>query len=101
MSRAPHVKESGAQGGGAQILAFRRPATFARKRRDAPITDPLRHLETEEDRLRLLQNLAAAAVVALLLATGLWLIDRIQTSAQILSCLETATRNCLRVDVEH
>ncbi len=98
MSRAPYVKERGARAGGAQILAFRRPNAFGRRRADARVTDPLSRLESEEDRLRLLQNLAAAMVVALLLAMGLWLMDRIQTSAQILSCLETGTRNCLRVD---
>ncbi|HWB45404.1 MAG TPA: hypothetical protein VG900_08195 [Hyphomicrobiaceae bacterium] len=60
--------------------------------------DPLRQLEAEEHRLRLIQNLAAAAVVTLLLVMGLWLINRIQAGAQALSCLETVASYCLRID---
>jgi hypothetical protein len=80
---------------GAQILPFKMRAT-ARLRKRTPVMDPLRRLETAEDRHRMHQNLAAALVIALLLATGMWLIEHLEASARITVCLEAGHPNCLR-----
>ena len=48
--------------------------TAERLRKHTPIMDPLRRLETDDNRRRMQQNLAAALVITLLLATGMWLI---------------------------
>ena len=80
-------------GEGATILRF----TTKRSRpwRVGPIMDPLRRLETEEDRRRMQQNLAAALVVVFVIATGMWLIEHLSASARITECLEAGHQNCL------
>ena len=82
-------------GEGARILPFKM-RTSPRLRKHTPIMDPLRRLETDEDRRRMHQNLAAALVITLLLVSGMWLIQHLQTSARITVCLEAGHLNCLR-----
>ena len=53
-----------------RIIEFK-PRPRRSKRTEAPIVDPLRRFEIEEDRLRMQQNLAAAIVLLVLLAAGL------------------------------
>jgi hypothetical protein len=65
------------------------------KRRSPQIIDPLRRLEDEAERRRILQNLAAAILIILLIASGFWLIDHLRASARIEACLEAGHRNCL------
>jgi hypothetical protein len=93
MSRQRKYCDAGASQKGAQILPFRLPAR--RPARLPPVEDPLRRIEREEDRRRMLQNVAAALVIAFLLGTGLWLIGHLQTSARITVCLEAGHRDCL------
>jgi hypothetical protein len=52
----------------------------------------------DEDSLRMRQNLAALAAVALLLLAGIWIIDGAQRYARTLACIETGHRNCAVLD---
>jgi hypothetical protein len=87
--------------GGAKILSFRRPPPPARRRPFPPISDPLRRIEEDDDRQRIRENLAAAAIVLVLVTSGFWLIDHLRTSARIATCLEAGHRNCLPLDPHH
>jgi hypothetical protein len=83
--------------GGAKILPFRRYG--GGRRGNLPrISDPLSHLEDEEDRRRMRENLAAALVILFLLSTGYWLIGELRTSTHIAVCLEAGHRNCAPLD---
>ncbi len=84
--------------GGGKILPFRRD--IRSRRGNLPrISDPLSHLEGEEDRRRMRQNLAAALIILLLLSTGYWLVDELRKSAHIAACLEAGHRNCAPLDL--
>lgn len=48
--------------------------------------------------MRMRENLAAAAIVILLITTGLWLIDHLRASARIELCVEAGRRNCIPLD---
>lgn len=52
-----------------------------------------------EDRIRMRQNLAAMAVIVMIVALGAWLIDGLRHYARVQTCLEAGHRNC--VPVEH
>ena len=80
-----------------RIIEFK-PRRGRSKRTEAPIVDPLRRFEIEEDRLRMQQNLAAAIVLLVLLAAGLWIFHELRTSSRILACIEAGYRNCLPMD---
>jgi hypothetical protein len=79
------------------IIEFK-PRSRLKRAKEAPIVDPLRQFEIEEDRLRMQQNLAAALVLILLLAAGLWIFHELKTSSRILACIEAGYRNCLPID---
>ena len=81
-------------GAGANVIKFDRRLSVL-KRRSPQIIDPLRRLEDEDERRRFLQNLAAAILIMLLIASGFWLIDHLRASARIEACLEAGHRNCL------
>jgi hypothetical protein len=80
-----------------RIIEFR-PRPRSKKPREAPIRDPLRQFEIDQDRLRMQQNLAAAIVLVLILAAGLWLFHELRTSSHVLTCIEVGYRNCLPTD---
>ena len=40
------------------------------------------------------QNLAAAVVLALLMAAGLWLVSELAANSHVLTCLEAGAPNC-------
>jgi hypothetical protein len=52
------------------------------------------------DRVRMQQNLAALAVVIFLVASGIWLIDRLQLYSRTLACIEAGHRNCIKLDLK-
>jgi hypothetical protein len=79
------------------VIEFR-PRPRSKKPKEVPIIDPIRRREIEEDRQRMQQNLAAAIVLVLVLAAGLWLIHELRTSTDILTCIEAGYRNCLPTD---
>jgi hypothetical protein len=91
-SRGPKSSDGG------RVLEFKRKLSAIKK--DAPITDPLRHFEAEEDRRRMQQNLAAALIIVFLIASGIWLIDHLRASARIAVCLEAGHHNCMPLDLE-
>jgi hypothetical protein len=97
--RKPRSDGVGRPGGGARILQFRRPRSPARAER-APIADPIRQLDKDEDRLRMRQNLAAAAVILFVVMSGYWLIDNLRAGARIAACVEAGHRNCMPLDLE-
>ena len=88
--------EAKPQGSRGRVLEFKRKLS----KRDAPITDPVRHFEAEEDRRRMQQNLAAALIIVFLIASGIWLIDHLRASARIAACLEAGHHNCVPLDLE-
>ena len=97
MDHKPAAGSAGSPGGGATILEFRQ-RTSVRKRSQSPITHPLQRYDEEEDRMRMRENLAAAAIVILLITSGLWLIDHLRASARIEVCVEAGHRNCMPLD---
>jgi hypothetical protein len=86
--------------GDARILEFRRRLPLQQRGCEKPIADPLRHFEDQEDRRRMQQNLAALAVVLLIIVSGFWLIDHLRTSARIAACVEAGHRNCVPLDLD-
>lgn len=62
-------------------------------------TDRPRLIEAEEDRLRVQQNLGAAAVVIVLVLVGSWLMDQLQMHSRIRACLEAGHHNCVPLDI--
>lgn len=65
-----------------------------------PPAMPYRSPEDYEDRRRMLQNVAAVALVACLLLLGGWLIDRLQTYSRLQACLDFGHRHCTTLKVE-
>ena len=51
--------------------------------------------EEMDYRTRMQQNLAAFAVVILIVVLGTWLMDRLRTYSQLQACLEAGHRNCM------
>jgi hypothetical protein len=68
---------------GVDLSAGRRPEAF----------DPL------EDRRRMQQNLAALAVVVVLVLLGAWMIERLRIYSRTMACIESGHRNCLRLEI--
>jgi hypothetical protein len=97
MDHKPAASSAGSSGAGATILDFKQ-RTSIRKRSGSPINHPLRRYDEEEDRMRMRENLAAAAIVILLITSGLWLIDHLRASARIEVCVEAGHRNCMPLD---
>jgi hypothetical protein len=52
-----------------------------------------------EDRRRMQQNLAALAVVVLLLVLGAWMIERLQIYSRTMACIEAGHRSCMQLDI--
>jgi hypothetical protein len=77
-----------------RIIEFRSRARHSRQAR-APIIDPLRKFDAREYRLRMQQNLLAIIVLALILATGLWLYGELAAGSRMLGCIELEHANCL------
>jgi len=77
-----------------RIIEFRsRPRQYRQAR--APIIDPMRKFDAREYRLRMQQNLLAIIVLALILATGLWLYYELTAGARLLGCIEAEHANCI------
>jgi hypothetical protein len=80
-----------------RIIEFRaRPRQLRQAR--APIIDPLRKFDADEYRLRMQQNLLAIIVLALILATGLWLHYELTASTRLLGCIAAEHANCIPVN---
>jgi hypothetical protein len=94
----PRRSRCAQSGDGGQVLQFKRKSSAIKK--DAPIIDPVRHFEAEEDRRRMQQNLAAALIIVFLIASGIWLIGHLRMSARIAACVEAGHRNCVPLDLE-
>jgi hypothetical protein len=69
----------------------------------APVPVPLRaHAADDgEDRLRMRQNLAAFAVIVVILALGSWLMDSLQHYSRLQACIEAGHRNCMPLHAEY
>jgi hypothetical protein len=94
----PRGSRRAKSGDAGRVLEFKRKLCAIKK--DVPVTDPVRHFETEEDRRRMQQNLAAALLIVFLIASGVWLIDHLRVSARISACVEAGHRNCMPLDFE-
>jgi hypothetical protein len=57
--------------------------------------------ERLDDRRRMQQNLAALALVVLLVVTGAWLIERLRVYSHTMACIEAGHRNCAAIDPRH
>jgi hypothetical protein len=77
-----------------RIIEFRSRSRHYRQPR-APIIDPLRKFDAREYRLRMQQNLLAIIVLALILATGLWLYSELTVGSRMLGCIEAEHANCI------
>jgi len=79
-----------------RIIEFRaRPRHYRQTR--APIIDPLREFDAHEYRRRMQQNLLAIIVLALILATGLWLYSELTAGSRLLGCVEAEHANCIPI----
>ncbi len=54
-----------------------------------------------DDRLRMKQNLAALAVIVVILVLGSWLIDSLHSYARLQACIEAGHRNCIPFEAKH
>jgi hypothetical protein len=54
-----------------------------------------------EDRLRMRQNLAAIAVVMVIVVLGGWLISNLQYYSHLQACVEAGHRNCLPLEPKY
>jgi hypothetical protein len=57
--------------------------------------------DTQEDRRRMQQNLAALQLVAALVLCGAWMIDRLMAYSRTLTCIATGHRACAIIDPRH
>lgn len=66
-----------------------------------PITASSRSdgLDEADERLRMQQNVAVLAAVAVLVLLGIWIIDGMQRYTRTLACIETGHRACAVLDV--
>jgi len=73
--------------------------------RDARIAPPDTDLHDahalQEERRRMRQNIAAVAVVVLIVAVGGWLISQLQTASRIQACFDYGHRNCMPLNISH
>lgn len=76
-----------------RIVEFK-PRARPGKRNNTPIRHPLEQFKIADERLRMKQNLAAAVVLALLMAAGLWLVSELAANSHVLTCLEAGAPNC-------
>jgi len=74
------------------------PPALGEDKRDAMGAHPA---DAAEDRLRMQQNVAVLAVVAVLLVLGVWIIDGLQRYTRTLACIEAAHRHCTVLDVNN
>jgi hypothetical protein len=72
------------------------PPALAADVRDRPRSLP----DPAEDRQRMRENFGAIAVVAILLALGVWMIDRLSAYSRTMQCIESGHRSCLKLDVD-
>ena len=63
-----------------------------------PAREPLSEA-AQEDRRRMRQNLAAFAVVVVLLVVGAWMVERLREYSRMLACIESGRRNCVPIDL--
>jgi hypothetical protein len=54
-----------------------------------------------DERVRMQQNLAVLAAIAVLLLLGVWIIDGLQRYTRTLACIETGHRVCATLDVNN
>jgi hypothetical protein len=92
------------------IIPFPRPP---RRRFSHPVEPPsalgaeIAHLDprpTEdelEDRRRMQQNLAALALVVVIVVLSAWMIERLRIYSRTLACIESGHRNCAVIDPRH
>src|SRR5262245_23749927 len=91
------------------VIPFDTAAARRRSRRpvqppavlDTAIPDAARSQAADdaEDRLRMQQNMAVLAAVAVLLLLGIWVIEGLQRYTHTLACIETGHRQCKVLDV--
>jgi hypothetical protein len=90
------------------VIPFRRPQPQRRFARPVeppaalggnPAARPVEAADAFEDRRRMQQNLAALAVVVLLLVLGAWMIERLRIYSRAMACLEAGHRSCMRLDI--
>lgn len=87
------------------VRARRRPARpvqppaalSATLRGESPPREPA---DVDADRLRMQQNLAAMAVIVVLVVSFGWVIDNLRHYSRIQTCIEAGHRNCVPLDVE-
>lgn len=46
------------------------------------------------------QNLAALALVIVLLVLGAWMIERLRIYSRTMACIEAGHRSCLKLDID-
>src|SRR5262245_54574851 len=93
---------------GMTVIPFRRPPS--RRQFGRPVEPPAAlagnagpsqpAAGAAEDRLRMQQNLAALAVVVVLLVLGAWIIDRLIGYSRTLACIEYGHRSCMKLEVD-
>jgi hypothetical protein len=67
------------------------PAALGRAAR-SPASEP--ELGVVDYRMRMQQNLGAAAVVVVIVLLGTWLLEELRTYSRLQACLEAGHRNC-------
>jgi hypothetical protein len=78
-----------------------RPRLPSRKRRKGPVVDPLCQFEIDDRRRLMQQNMAAVAVLVILVAAGLWLFQQLKESSRVLLCIEAGRNACMPIDQTH
>lgn len=91
------------------VIPFRRPPKHPFVHRVEPppalgerqAVTQARDEDAFEDRRRMQQNLAALALVVVLVVLGAWMIERLRAYSRTLACIESGHRNCTVIDPRH
>jgi hypothetical protein len=100
MQNRPAAQKAGVFG---QVLPFRRrgkPVIVTMPAPHGADSDfaPYEQERLEPERQRMLMNMIAAAIVAVLIGSGVWIADTISASGKLEDCMLQGRTNCVPID---
>lgn len=84
-----------------RLRAPRRIEPPAALRLPVPAHLHVRACDEIEDRLRMRQNVAAFAVIVVVIGLGSWLMSSLHHYSRLQACIEAGHRNCMPLDADY